>query len=244
MAFNLGKIREPAYAETQESGYKELVDSAGTPFLVATGDAAGITSVGILLRDPVTGLVYGQSDGSGGYHALGGISLLPGGLYGFVAPSGQQYPLTFLSGVPQEGLVAGAVQQVIDIDAGSDTAHAEILLTFQATTGDPDSPSTALASSRFASPDTNIEVWKTNFLGSTPEGQTVAFFASLTCLHVGLRGGSEYTLAAGNVVTGTQMVLMTWDSSLEISLVELRIGSPTGVNGRYRRLTVTGYSGD
>lgn len=163
-----------------------------------------------------------------------------------ILPDGSLMPLEIMAGTPQEPLVAGVVQQKVSIDHGSDADHVEILYTFNATTGDPDTPSTALASARFTSPDGNAEVVKTEIIGASA-GSTKGYFAAggITCIHFGLRGAGPYTVAAANVLTALQMVVMKWPDSLNVRAVEVAIGTSTvgaGSNRRYRTITVTGYS--
>lgn len=59
-----------------------------TRSLVLGGGASGVSiapaalptaniPAGTFLRDPATGLIYGQSDGAGGYASVSGASLIP-----------------------------------------------------------------------------------------------------------------------------------------------------------------------
>lgn len=154
------------------------------------------------------------------------------------------FKLTPLAGTPVAPKVAGVWQQVALIDAGSDVAHAEILITANCTTGtDPESPSTALMSQRFAAPDDNGEVWITGITGAFATGAlpTVEVAGGLRLLHIALRGGSTYTQAAGNVVTASEAVLMTFDEEDGVNAFDVAIAPPTGTNGRYRQLAVRGF---
>lgn len=155
-------------------------------------------------------------------------------------------PLVIMTGTPQEPTVAGVVQQVVSLDHGSDADHVEILLTLNCTTGDPDTPDTALASARFTSPDGNAEVVKTGIIGASA-GTVMAWHApgGITCVHFGLRGAGPYTAAAANVLTALEMVVMQFSDSLDVDTLEVRIGTATvggGSNKRYRQITVTGYA--
>lgn len=161
-------------------------------------------------------------------------------------PDGSLMPLQIMAGTPHEPTVAGVVQQIVSLDHGSDADHVEILLTLNATTGDPDTPDTALASARFASPDANTEVVKTGIIGASA-GTVMAWHApgGITALHFGLRGAGPYTVAAANVLTALQMVAMRFADALNVNTLEVRIGTATiggGANKRYRAITVTGYS--
>lgn len=161
-------------------------------------------------------------------------------------PSGELMPLVIMTGTPQEPTVAGVVQQVVSLDHGSDADHVEILMTFNCTTSDPDTADTALASTRFTTPDSNAEVVKTQIIGDSA-GAVMAWYApnGITKLHFGLRGSGPYTVAAGATLTALQMVVMSFDSSLNVNSVEVRFGTSTvgaGSNSRYRTITVTGYS--
>lgn len=174
---------------------------------------------------------------------------------GVVAQGGADYltlsdgslmPLSIMAGTPHEPTVAGVVQQVVSLDHGSDADHVEILLTLNCTTGDPDTPDTALASARFTAPDGNAEVVKSGVVGASA-GTVMAFHApgGITCMHFGLRGAGPYTAAAGNTLTALQMVVMQWADALAVDTIEVRIGTATvggGANKRYRVITVTGYA--
>lgn len=169
-----------------------------------------------------------------------------GGINYLVMPDGTQLPLAIEAGTPEEPTVAGIVQQAVSLDAGSDVDHVEILLTFNCTTGDPDTADTALASARFTSPDSNAEVVKTGVIGASA-GVVMAWYApgGFTKLHFGLRGAGPYTVAASNTLTALEMVVMSWGDALGVNAVEVRIGSSTiggGANKRYRTITVTGYA--
>lgn len=175
----------------------------------------------------------------------GGVAVVTvDGAYYLTLSDGSLMPLSIMSGTPHEPEVAGVVQQVVSLDHGSDADHVEILMTFNCTTGDPDTPDTDLASARFTSPDSNAEVIKTGVIGESG-GYVEAYAASITTLHFGLRGAGPYTVAAANILTALQMVVMTFAASLNINVVEIRMGSSTvgaGANKRYRTITVTGYS--
>lgn len=181
-------------------------------------------------------LVNGGSTGS---VSIDGVNYL-------ILADGTQMPLAIMTGTPIEPKVAAAWEQIVELDHGSDADHVEILLTLNATTGDPDTPDTAIASARFTSPDSNAEVVKTEIDGASA-GAVMAWYApgGITCLHFGLRGAGPYTVAAANTLTALQMVVMTWANSLAVNTVEVRVGSSTvggGANKRYRSITVTGYS--
>lgn len=172
--------------------------------------------------------------------------VLSGGIEYLVRSNGTLMPLSIMSGTPHEPTVAAVVQQVVSLDHGSDADHVEILLTSNATTGDPDTADTLLASARFTSPDSNAEVVKTAIIGAS-SGTVMSWYApgGITKLHFGLRGAGPYTVAASNTLTALQMVVMSWADALGVDTVEVRFGSPTvggGVNKRYRTITVTGYA--
>ena len=175
------------------------------------------------------------------------VVALDGGGYGLVMPNGvDPFPMTILTGTPVEPKVAGVVQQVVTIDAGSDIDHPEILLTFNcATAGDLEAADEAIMSQRFANPDSNAEVIKTGITGDFGGGDFPAYEVPLTLLHIALRGEATYTTAAGATATVGEAVLMTWGLDDDIAAVEIRIGTSTiggGTNWRYRQITVTGYA--
>lgn len=183
------------------------------------------------------GVAWNQIDGG-----LGGGTVEQAGIDYLVMPDGSLMPLSIMAGTPYEPLVAGAVQQTVLLDAGSDIDHAEILYTLNCgTNGVPDND---LASARFTSPDGNAEVVKTALTGAVLSGEVAAHQAStLRILHFGLRGAGPYTVAAGNTLTLLQMVVMALPAG--VVALEIRFGSSTvggGVNRRYRSITVTGYA--
>lgn len=162
-------------------------------------------------------------------------------------PDGSLMPLTIMVGTPHEPTVASIVQQAVSLDHGSDADHVEILITLNATSGgDPDTPDTALASARFTTPDGNAEVIKTAVIGASA-GTVMAWNdpGGITCVHFGLRGAGPYTAAAANTLTALQMVCMQFAAALNVTALEVRIGTSTaggGSNKRYRTITVTGYA--
>lgn len=178
------------------------------------------------------------SGGGGGVVSVSGVDYL-------ILSDGTLMPLQIMAGTPHEPTVASIVQQVVSLDHGSDADHVEILWTFNCTTGDPDVADTDLASSRFTSPDSNAEVIKSGIIGAT-SGAVLAYSStSFTKLHFALRGAGPYTNAASNTLTALQMVVMSWADSLDVNVVEIRVGTSTvggGSNKRYRTITVTGYS--
>ncbi len=175
---------------------------------------------------------------TGGAVTIDGINYLP-------LPDGTYLPLQILAGTPHEPTVAGVVQQVVSLNHGSDVDHVEIMWTFNCTTGDPDTADTDLASARFSSPSTNAEVIKSGIIGATA-GTTLAYSSSsFTKIHFALAGAGPYTVAASNTLTALEMVVMSFANSLDVNVVEIRVGTSTvggGSNKRYRTITVTGYS--
>ena len=171
------------------------------------------------------------------------VTLDTGG-YGLTMPNGlDPFPLVILTGTPTEPKVAGSVQQVVTFDAGADSAHTEILLTFNCTNGaDLETADEAIMSQRFASPDSNSEVIKTGITGNFVGGDFPAYLVNARLLHIALRGSGSYTTAAGNAVIPGQAVLLTWEETDAISAVELRFATATGTGNRARQLVVTGYS--
>lgn len=211
----------------------------GKPTKWTPGRVADVSDADAVLLIGSNLFVSAATAAATGTVAVGGASYL-------VMPDGTLMPLSIMSGTPHEPTVSAVVQQVVSLDHGSDADHVEILLTFNATTGDPDTADTALASARFTSPDSNAEVVKTAIIGAS-SGTVMAWYASggITKLHFGLRGAGPYTNAAGNTLTALQMVVMSWADALGVDTVEVRFGSPTvggGVNRRYRTITVTGYA--
>lgn len=163
-----------------------------------------------------------------------------------VMPGGRApFPLTILAGTPVLPKVAGVWCQTITIDAGSDVAHPEILITLNCSTGgDPEAASTALMSARFASPADNVEVWMTGIAGAYSTGALPSarvLGAPLTLMHIGLKGGTTYTQASGSTVTGSQAALLTWDTDDNIMAFDVAFAPPRGTNGRYRDINVRGY---
>lgn len=180
-------------------------------------------------------------------NAVGAVVTVDGVDY-LVKSDGSLMPLLVVSGTPHEPTVAGTVEQVFTIDSGDDNEdHVELLITANATTGDPDTADTDLASARFSLPDGNALVFKTLVIGASA-GPTLCFYGLTTMMHFALRGAGPYTQAAANVCTALQMVLMKWASTLEVNVVEVRIGTSFDSDGlqvgakRYRQVTVTGYS--
>lgn len=143
-----------------------------------------------------------------------------------------------------EPTIGSAVTQRITVDEGSDTDHAEILLTFNCgPTGD-----IAIASERLANADGRAEVVKTLITGAAASGALLSFSLpdGLTSLFVARRDGSSYTQAAGATVTGTQAVAALWDGALALRYATVNIGGPYtggGTNKRYRDIVVTGFVG-
>lgn len=181
-------------------------------------------------------LVNGGSTGS---VSINGVNYL-------ILADGTQMPLAIMTGTPIEPKVAAAWEQIVELDHGSDADHVEILLTLNCTTGDPDTPDTALASARFTDPDSNAEVVKTEIDGAAA-GAVMSWYApgGITCIHFGLRGSGPYTVAAANTLTALQMVVMTFADSLGVNAIEVRFGTAqvgAGSNNRYRSITVTGYA--
>lgn len=160
-------------------------------------------------------------------------------------PTGEQIGLPYVLGTPHEPKINGVPEQSVEIDAGSDIDHAEIIVTLQATTGSLDAADEALASSRLANCTTNADVINTGISGGSP-GTVIPCRASIiTQMHIGLCGETAYTTAAGNIVTLAEMVLLQWDSALAIVAVRISAGESHddgGSNQRKRQLTVVGYS--
>lgn len=175
-----------------------------------------------------------------------GIQTLSDGSYGFIDPDGNEYPLIFFAGTPQEGLIANVQTQHLMVDMGADSAHSEILWTFNARQGDssPDTPDNDLAGARFELPDGNAYVEKTAMTGGVDGGIFPYRILSgyLTQIHFAFRGGSNYTVAAGNTVTASQMVLVSFPNALGCTALEIRAGTSYGPSNRYRDITFTAYS--
>lgn len=165
-----------------------------------------------------------------------------------IGPDGTTlYPATWVIGGIEEGYVAGSPQSAIQVDSGSDTAdHAQVLWIANCTlAGNPDTEDDALASERMVDYATDSEVYKSGVDGGTSgESFALRYPAGLTMLHFGLAGGGSYTVAAGNTLTGTQMVLMTFPEADGVVAVEIKLLTATlGTTGkRYRQIMVTPYS--
>jgi len=144
-------------------------------------------------------------------------------------------------------MIAGEPNALVAVDSGSDTTHhAQILWTPNCTlAGNPDSPDDALASARMVAYATEAEVYKSGVDGaSSGESFALRYLGGLTQLHFGLAGGGSYTVAAGNVLTGTQMVRMSFPDAAGVIAVEIKLLTATlGTSGyRYRQIAVTPYS--
>lgn len=204
---------------------------------------AGDAEPGWTYEDRATGGVY-RADRSGNLAAQAG-TVNVGGIEYLTLSDGSRLPLSIMAGTPHEPMIAAVVNQVLTVDAGSDADHAELLWTFNATTGDPDTADTALMSARFSDPDGNAEVVKSAIDGATA-GAALGYSSSgFTMVHFALRGAGPYTAAAGATCTALQAVLMKWADSLNVTVVEIRVGTSyvgAGSNKRYRQITVTGYS--
>lgn len=162
-----------------------------------------------------------------------------------VGADGTLYPLAWVVGTIEEGMIAGAPQALIQVDSGSDTAdHAQILWTANCLiAGNPGTPDSALASTRFAAYATDAEVYKSAVDGQASGEAFALRYPALYSLHFALAGGGSYTVAAGNVLTGTQMVLMTFPEEPPVVAAEIRLmTAQLGTSGyRYRKLVVTPY---
>lgn len=215
-----------------------LPGNSQLPFTVDEDSEADEAILAAVRVGKITEVTREYINGGGGGSTVVEVT---SGIYGLETPMGV-LPLTLYAGTPHEGQVNGIAQQVVTFDAGSDIAHPEILVTFQATAGDPDVQDNVIASTRFVTPDGNVEVFKTQLTGAEPQGQVFAVTGNLSLVHFALRGSGSYTVAAANAVIPGQMVLMRWNSGLAIETIEFRFGPPTGTNGRSRQLTLTGYS--
>lgn len=140
--------------------------------------------------------------------------------------------------------IGTAVSQRVTVDEGSDVNHAEVLLSFNCgPVGD-----VQIASQRFSTADTRSEVVKTLITGATTDGAILNFSLplGLTNLYIGRRGGSNYTQAAGAVVTASQAVACLWSGTIPLRYCTVNIGEPyklAGSNNRYRDLVVTAFVG-
>jgi hypothetical protein len=155
--------------------------------------------------------------------------------------AGQAVPLGGSLVAGYEPTIGGAFQQRITIDEGSDAAHAEIILTFNAgPTGD-----IAIASERLANADTRADVVKTAITGATTNGALLQFSLpdGLTSLFVARKGGASYTQAAGASTTASQAVAATWSGALGLKAATVNIGGRYGAGNRFRDVIVTGYIG-
>lgn len=173
--------------------------------------------------------------------------LVSGGVEYLVGADGvTQYPLVFVVGTIEEGAIAGTPNALVAVDSASDTTdHAQILWTVNCTVaGNPDTPDSALASTRFVAYATDAEVYKTACTGGTSSEAFFPRYPALWCIHFALAGGGSYTVAAGNTMTGTQMVLMTFAEADNCVAAEIRLGAARlGTSGyRYRDIIVTPYS--
>lgn len=178
--------------------------------------------------------------GNGGTVSVGGETYL-------TMPNGDLMPLAYVIGTGYQPQIAGTPTGRVLIDAGSDTAHAKILYTFNAYGGDPDTADTALASARFVGYASNAQVIDLNITGGsagsiTPHSPETGI---ITMVHLALPNAGPYTQAAGATVTAAEMVLCKWDSSLNITSVVLYIGESYvggGSNQRYREVVVMGHA--
>lgn len=195
-----------------------------------------------------------KGDGSGPYFvdaetgtatAVGsGVTNVNGAEY-LTLSNGTLMPLTPVVGTGEAPKIAGVYNMLVQLDAGSDINHAKLLYTWNCTTGDPDTEDTALASSRFNATG-NAEVIDLNLSGGSAGSIVVHSPSSgaITMVHLAFAGGGTYTQAAGGTVTGTQMVLCKWDSTLGITAAILYIGDSYaggGSNQRYRQIVVVGF---
>lgn len=175
-----------------------------------------------------------------------GAVISSGGQDYLVGTDGTQYPMIWMVGTIQEGMVAGEVQSRIEVDSGSDTVdHAEILWTTNCWyAGDPDVPDNALASQRFVDYAVDSEVYSTGVDGDASAESFSVLYPLLTNLFFALAGEASYTEAAGNTVTADEMVCMTFAESLGVIAVEIKLhSSRLGSTGsRYRQISVTPYS--
>lgn len=151
-------------------------------------------------------------------------------------------PVEFVTGLPMEPTIATVLRQDLTMDQGSDASHAEILITFNCGAGDV--PDIAVASARFAAPDSNATVIKTTITGASA-GRTFAFAfpgSQARNVFIALRGGTSYTTAAGATATTTTAVLGTWAVALGCRFVEVKVASnATGTSNRNRQVIVCGY---
>lgn len=163
-----------------------------------------------------------------------------------VGPDSTLYPLIFVVGTIEEGMIAGEPNALVAVDSGSDTTdHAQILWTVNCTVaGNPDTTDDSLASTRFVNYATDSEVYKTACTGTTSSEAFFPRYTALWSIHFALAGGGSYTVAAGNTLTGTQMVVMQFTEISNCVAAEIRLGaSRAGTTGqRYRDIFVTPYS--
>lgn len=179
----------------------------------------------------------------------GVIEALSNGAMGIVMPNGATYPLALAGGTIRAPLLAGVAQMVVNVDAGSDVAHAQVILTWNANGGTaaPDTINNTLASDRFRAASTNALVVRTGVAGDTG-GKTLSFESeagvNLTTLHVGLisNGASPYSVAASNTVTALEMVPLTFPNERNVVAARVLLAPHTGTNNRARQIIVIGYS--
>lgn len=163
-----------------------------------------------------------------------------------IGSDGTRIPLVFVVGTIEEGMIAGEPNALVAVDSGSDTVdHAQILWTVNCTlAGNPDTSDDALASSRFVNYATDSEVYKTACTGGTSSEALFPRYTALWSIHFALAGGGSYTVAAGNTLTGTEMVLVQFPEVANCVAAEIRLGaSRAGTSGqRYRDIIVTPYA--
>ncbi|PPD12157.1 hypothetical protein [Methylophilus sp.] len=162
----------------------------------------------------------------------------------FVLTSGALLKSGVLVGSGYEPTIGGIVTQRIVVDAGSDVAHGEIVLTFNCgTAGD-----IAIASERLANADARAEVIKTAITGNTVDGAiyTLDFPSGVSSIYAAIKGQASYTKAAGAVATGAQAVEALFTGTPVLKSATIKIGSAYksgGSNNRYRDIIVTGFPG-
>lgn len=193
---------------------------------------------GTFLINPTTFMLYGQSDGVGGYQGFGGAVNIDGDEY-LPLSDGSLMPLAPVVGTPVAPLIAGAYQTRLTMRADTDINHPTIAFTIDATTGDPQVPSEDLAEARFLA----LADLEDHGINGLAAGATFNHTQPCTVLHFAFLGAGSYTTESSNMVGQGKMGLVRFPT--EIAGFEVSFAPSDddgGTNKRQREITIRGFA--
>lgn len=158
-------------------------------------------------------------------------------------------PFGIINGEATSPLVGSGLQDIVQIDWGSDAPFAELMFTWN--TGSGDTPDAAVANTRFKA---RSAAWTTadnttfplGFDGMSPTGEApdASVSGGLRNLWVAMRnnGVADYTAIGNGATLGpNQMVCFRFPAADGVTAFKLVLQEPRGTNGRLGRAQCIGY---